>query len=137
VTTTTNDLTAKPPLVEQAVLDDLRRRLRAVNRATLPEGTGWARGFDTDYLTELVSYWADSYDWRVHEERIRSLPWATVDVAGTKYHVLHHKRRVTRRRSCCCTAGRTRCCAMSGCCPYCRISMSSYRPYRGFPSLRR
>jgi pimeloyl-ACP methyl ester carboxylesterase len=91
VTTNANDLTAQPPLVEQAVLDDLRRRLRAMNRATLPEGTGWARGVDTDYLTELVSYWADSYDWRVHEERIRSLPWATVDVAGTKYRVLHHK----------------------------------------------
>jgi pimeloyl-ACP methyl ester carboxylesterase len=91
VTTKTNDLTVQPPLVEQAVLDDLRNRLRAMNRVTLPHGTGWDRGIDTDYLSELVSYWADSYDWRGHEERIRSLPWATVDVAGTKYRVLHHK----------------------------------------------
>jgi pimeloyl-ACP methyl ester carboxylesterase len=91
MTTKTDDLTATPPRVEQAVLDDLRRRLRATNHARLPQGTGWARGVDTDYLTKLVSYWADSYDWRVHEERIRSLPWAIADVAGTKYRALHQK----------------------------------------------
>jgi pimeloyl-ACP methyl ester carboxylesterase len=91
VTTKTNDLTAQPRAVEQSVLDDLRSRLRATKLVTLPKGTGWERGVDTDYLTELVSYWADSYDWRIHEERIRSLPWATVDVAGTKYRVLHQK----------------------------------------------
>ncbi len=89
--TKTEDLTAKPPLVEQRVLDDLRRRLRATNRVRLPEGAGWERGIDADYLTELVSYWADSYDWRAQEERIRSLPWAAVDAAGTNYRVLHRK----------------------------------------------
>jgi pimeloyl-ACP methyl ester carboxylesterase len=91
MTTKTDDLTAKPPVVEQAVLDDLRRRLRETNRVRLPEGTGWERGTDTGYLADLVSYWADSYDWRAHEERVRSLPWAAVEVAGTKYRVLHQK----------------------------------------------
>jgi pimeloyl-ACP methyl ester carboxylesterase len=91
MTTKTDDLTAKPPLVEQPVLDDLRRRLRETNRVRLPEGTGWERGVDADYLTQLMSYWADSYDWRAHEGRIRSLPWATVDVGGTNYRVLHQK----------------------------------------------
>ena len=91
MTTKTDDLTAQPPLTEQAVLDDLRRRLRETNRVRLPEGTGWERGTDADYLAELVTYWADSYDWRAHEDRIRSLPWATVDIAGTNYRVLHQK----------------------------------------------
>lgn len=89
--TKTEDLTAKPPVVDQAVLDDLRRRLRETNRVRLPRATGWERGVDVDYLTELVSYWADSYDWRAHEERIRSLPWVTVHAAGAKYRVLHQK----------------------------------------------
>jgi pimeloyl-ACP methyl ester carboxylesterase len=91
MTTKTDDLTAQPPVVEEPVLDDLRRRLRASCRVRLPEVTGWERGMDADYLTELVSYWADSYDWRVHEERIRTLPWATVEIAGTNYRVLHQK----------------------------------------------
>lgn len=91
MTTKTDAPTAMPPVVEQAVLDDLRRRLRGMNRVRLPEGTGWERGIDSDYLGELVSYWADSFDWRAHEERIRSLPWASVDIAGTEYRVLHQK----------------------------------------------
>ena len=91
MTTKTEDLTAKPPAVEQAVLDDLRRRLRETIRVRLPQGTGWQRGTDADYLAELVAYWAHSYDWRTHEERIRSLPWAAVEVAETKYRVLHQK----------------------------------------------
>jgi len=91
MTTQTDDLTAKPPLVEEPLLDDLRRRLRATNRVRLPEGTGWERGIATGYLTKLLSYWLDSYDWRAHEKRIRSLPWATVDAAGTKYRVLHQQ----------------------------------------------
>jgi hypothetical protein len=52
MTTKTDDLTAKPPPVEQPILDDLRRRLRAMNRVRLPQGTGWERGVDADYLTD-------------------------------------------------------------------------------------
>jgi len=91
MTTKTIDLISKPPLVEQAVLDDLRRRLRETGRIRVLEATGWERGIDTDYLAELVSYWADSYDWRAHEERIRALPWATANAGGTNYRVLHQK----------------------------------------------
>src|SRR5690349_17931631 len=81
----------KPPLIEQEVLDDLRRRLRKTNRVRVPERTGWERGVDTEYLAELVSDWADSYDWRAHEERIRSLPWTTVNISGADYRVLHQE----------------------------------------------
>ena len=36
---------------------------------------GWDRGTESEWLADLVGYWADSYDWRAHEEVIRSLPW--------------------------------------------------------------
>ena len=64
-----------PPAVERSVLDDLRARLRAYRRVLVPPGFGWARGVDGDYLADLLSYWADSYDWREHETRLRGLPW--------------------------------------------------------------
>jgi pimeloyl-ACP methyl ester carboxylesterase len=80
-----------PEPVDQATLDDLRRRLRATNRVRLPAGTGWERGIDADYLAVLVSYWADSYDWRTHETRIRSLPWIRVPVGGTNCAALHQE----------------------------------------------
>jgi pimeloyl-ACP methyl ester carboxylesterase len=78
-----------PDTVDQSALDDLRRRLQATKSVRLPQGTGWERGVDADYLAELVSYWANSYDWRVHEKRIQSLPWAEVAVGGTAYRTLH------------------------------------------------
>ena len=65
-----------PPRVEQAVLDDLRSRLRAWRRVELTGVPGWDRGTEPGYLADLVGSWAGTYDWRVHEERIRSLPWA-------------------------------------------------------------
>jgi pimeloyl-ACP methyl ester carboxylesterase len=66
---------AAPPVVDQDIIDDLKARLRAYRRVALPGGWGWQRGVDPDYLTDLVAYWAQSYDWRVHEDRIRRLPW--------------------------------------------------------------
>ena len=65
---------AAPPPVEDAVLEDLRRRLRSTRRVHGVAGD-WERGTDATYLTQLVEYWADRYDWRAAEARIRALPW--------------------------------------------------------------
>ena len=67
---------AAPPPVEQVVLDDLRHRLQAWRRVELTGPSGWDRGTEPTYLAELIASWADGYDWRPHEERIRALPWA-------------------------------------------------------------
>ncbi|MFI7588463.1 epoxide hydrolase family protein [Spongisporangium articulatum] len=68
-----------PEAVDDAVLDDLRSRLRATRRVALTRGTGWDRGTDPDYLSGLLTYWAEDYDWRPHEQRILSLPWVPFD----------------------------------------------------------
>jgi len=70
-----NDYAAAPAATTQDVLDDLRRRLLAYRPVPLPGGWGWQRGVDPEYLADLVRYWAHSYDWRAHEDRIRRLPW--------------------------------------------------------------
>jgi pimeloyl-ACP methyl ester carboxylesterase len=67
---------AAPPPVDQAVLDDLRHRLRAYRPVAATGTPGWDRGTEAGYLAELVASWAEDYDWRPHEERIRALPWA-------------------------------------------------------------
>lgn len=66
---------AAPPIVDDAVLDDLRARLRAWRRVPLTGVPGWDRGTEPDYLADLIGTWAGDYDWRPHERRIRSLPW--------------------------------------------------------------
>jgi pimeloyl-ACP methyl ester carboxylesterase len=67
---------AVPAPVEQAVLDDLRARLRAYRRVEPTTAADWERGTEPGYLAELVTSWAEEYDWRRHEERIRALPWS-------------------------------------------------------------
>ena len=114
-----------PEPVADAVLEDLRRRLRDTRAAALPSGAGWDRGTDADYLAELVRYWAEEYDWRPHEARIRALPW--VATSGARAVLEPRRRRRPLRSSCCCTAGRTPCCASSVCCPSSTTSTSSSR----------
>jgi pimeloyl-ACP methyl ester carboxylesterase len=63
-----------PERVPDDAIDDLRRRLRARRRVPVVGG-GWARGTDPDYLEDLLEHWAERYDWRQAEERIRALPW--------------------------------------------------------------
>ena len=78
---------AAPLPVDQAVLDDLRRRLHAFRRVPTTGTTGWDRGTDAGYLAELIATWADDYDWRRHEARIRALPWART----SRLRVVHQR----------------------------------------------
>ncbi|WP_369674901.1 epoxide hydrolase N-terminal domain-containing protein, partial [Enterococcus faecium] len=34
-----------------------------------------ARGAEPRYLSKILDYWAQHYEWREHEDRIRSFPW--------------------------------------------------------------
>jgi pimeloyl-ACP methyl ester carboxylesterase len=83
-------MSSAPEPVDQSVLADLRRRLLAFRPVLLPRGVGWDRGTDADYLAEVVRYWAGSYDWRPHEDRIRALPWARTD-GGFPARCLHQR----------------------------------------------
>lgn len=82
---------APPTVVERSVLEDLRARLRAYRRVDLPPGFGWARGVDGDYLADLIAHWADSYDWREHEARIRRLPWVLAGADGAPIRAVHQR----------------------------------------------
>jgi pimeloyl-ACP methyl ester carboxylesterase len=81
-----------PDVVAQAVLDDLRHRLMAYRRVPLPAGFGWERGVDGDYLAGLLHYWARSYDWREHEDRIVALPWTLAGAdTDTPIRLVHQR----------------------------------------------
>ncbi len=91
---TTNPLTgheAAPELVPEAVIDDLRSRIRSYRRVPLPAGLGWERGTDGDYLESLLAYWLDSYDWRENESRIRGLPWALMQTDSGAVRAIHQR----------------------------------------------
>jgi len=79
------------PVVEEAVLEDLRRRLRAYRPVPLPVGLGWDRGVEPGYLAELVETWESSYHWRRYEHRIRSWPWVLTGAGPTPVRALFQR----------------------------------------------
>jgi epoxide hydrolase len=48
--------------VDDAALEDLRRRLAQARFPDQIEDTGWEYGISVDYAHELVEYWRDTYD---------------------------------------------------------------------------
>jgi pimeloyl-ACP methyl ester carboxylesterase len=75
--------------VEDAVLADLRDRLR---RARFPQqlpDAGWDYGTERGYLQQLVAYWSEGYDWRAREARMNSFEQFRTEIDGTGIHFLH------------------------------------------------
>jgi len=80
-----------PPLATDDDLDDLRQRLRATRRAPLPGRDDSKRGIGGTYLDGLLEYWAEKYDWRGPEQRIRSLPWASTGTGESELRMIHQR----------------------------------------------
>ncbi|MFD5813398.1 epoxide hydrolase family protein [Streptomyces sp. NPDC127038] len=74
---------------DPAELDDLRSRLRATRWPDAPEDAGWSLGTDLGYLRELVSYWADGFDWPAREAELARLPRFRVRLGGLGIHFVH------------------------------------------------
>jgi len=75
--------------VDDAVLDDLHRRLECTRLPDEIEGAGWDYGIPMSYLRELVAYWRDEYDWRAQEARLNALPQFRTEVDDQAIHFVH------------------------------------------------
>lgn len=81
-----------PPVVAAQVLVDLRARVRASRVVELLGAQdGWSLGVDPGYLRGLLRYWADGYDWRDVEGRVRSLPWVVAGREPTALRMVHRR----------------------------------------------
>jgi pimeloyl-ACP methyl ester carboxylesterase len=70
-------------------LDDLRTRLRATRWPDAPQDAGWSLGTDIDYLRELVTYWANEFDWPAQEAALNRLPRFRMQVRDLGIHFVH------------------------------------------------
>jgi pimeloyl-ACP methyl ester carboxylesterase len=75
--------------IDEAQLDDLRRRLAATRWPAELPGVGWTRGVPRDYVRELVDHWQHGYDWRAAERAINQHPQYLTEIDGTRVHFLH------------------------------------------------
>ena len=70
-------------------LDDLRQRLAATRWPDELPGVGWDYGVALDPLRDLVSYWADGFDWDEQQRRLNEIPQFVTAVDGQRVHFLH------------------------------------------------
>jgi pimeloyl-ACP methyl ester carboxylesterase len=84
------DNVSAPPEVPDEALADLNDRLKRFHPIDLPLAFQSGFGVDQGWLNRLLRRWKDGYDWRSHEERIRSLPWERVD-GQTPLRVVHQR----------------------------------------------
>jgi pimeloyl-ACP methyl ester carboxylesterase len=75
--------------VPDDTLLDLRARLQRVRWPDEAPDAGWAHGASLTYMKELVAYWREHYDWRVHEARLNRWRQFTVPLGGIDLHFVH------------------------------------------------
>lgn len=79
--------------VEDAVLDDLRARIRATRWPDPAPGAPWERGTDLAYLRDLLAYWADGFDWRARERELNAYAHFRAELDGVRIHFVHERAR--------------------------------------------
>ncbi|MGD9903583.1 MAG: epoxide hydrolase family protein [Vicinamibacterales bacterium] len=77
--------------VPDAVLRDLRARLRSPRLLPPLNGSGWTLGTDVEYLRRLVTYWRDGFDWRAAERRLNAMEQFTTTIDGLRVHFVHRR----------------------------------------------
>lgn len=77
--------------VPDAVLDDLRDRIRRTRWPDPAPGEPWSQGTDLYYLRGLLAYWADGFDWRTSERELNRFEHRIAEVEGIRIHYVHHR----------------------------------------------
>jgi Epoxide hydrolase N terminus len=77
--------------VADAVLSDLRNRIRRTRWPDQVDGSGWAYGVDGGYLRELLTTWAQEFDWRARERELNRFAHYRAEIDGLKVHFVHER----------------------------------------------
>ncbi|MET0507120.1 MAG: epoxide hydrolase [Burkholderiaceae bacterium] len=75
--------------VDQAEIDDLRRRLAQTRWPDEAPLTPWSTGTSLAYLRELVRWWQADYDWRRTEASLNALPQFRMRIDDIDLHYIH------------------------------------------------
>ena len=79
--------------IQQAQLDDLRRRIIATNWPDREIVTDQSQGVQLSTIQALAHYWATDYDWRKIEAKLNSLPQFITTIDGVDIHFIQVKSR--------------------------------------------
>src|ERR1700686_5780552 len=79
--------------VDDEVLNDLRARIRSTRWPQPAPGAAWEQGTDLEYLRELLSHWAETFDWRAQERALNAFHHFRVELEGVRIHFVHARAR--------------------------------------------
>lgn len=74
----------------QRRIDDLRRRL-AQTRWPQPVADDFSHGQALSLVKSLAAYWAEGFDWQVHQAKLNSIPQFITEIEGQTIHFMHVK----------------------------------------------
>lgn len=79
--------------VDDEVLTDLHARIRNTRWPQPAPGPAWEQGTDLDYLRQLLSYWANTFDWRAQERALNAFDHFRIELEGVRIHFVHVRAR--------------------------------------------
>ncbi len=72
-----------------AVLDDLKRRLRSTRWPERETVDDWSQGIPLAYVQDVCAYWSEKYDWRAREARLNRFAQFRTEIEGLGIHFVH------------------------------------------------
>jgi Epoxide hydrolase N terminus len=75
--------------VPQEEIDELRRRVQATRWPEKETVEDASQGPRLATLQALARYWAEEYDWRECEEKLKALPHFITEIDGLDIHFVH------------------------------------------------
>ena len=83
--------------IDQAVLDDLKRRVSNTRWTDEIDNEKWEMGANKSYLKELCSYWQHGFDWRKQEALLNSFAQYKAVVDDFTLHFIYEEGKGTTR----------------------------------------
>jgi hypothetical protein len=77
--------------VDEAVLLELRERIKRTRWPNRVTGAGWDAGTDPEYVRSLLATWADEFDWRRRERELNRLAHYRANIDGVRIHFVHER----------------------------------------------
>jgi epoxide hydrolase len=75
--------------VPDAVLNDLKSRLRDTRWPEAELVGDWSQGAPLKWIRDICGYWAEQYDWRKREAALNRFAQFTTDIDGLDIHFIH------------------------------------------------
>jgi len=75
--------------VPDAVLTDLKSRLRNTRWPEAEVVDDWSQGAPLKWIKDVCGYWAEQYDWRKREAALNRFAQFTTDIDGLGIHFIH------------------------------------------------